>query len=132
MCIKHLSQHARVVHGQCCHVQEPEVAEEQLSAADAAVTVSSETPAPASKAEAAEKPVSKAPARNTRIAAPAAKIRLGTKSVPCASLSAAFLEHCGAMCLVNHHEQQACGPSACEHDQAQYVFLADVRMAGRC
>ena len=70
-----------VVHGLCCHVQEPEVAEEQHSGADAAVTVSSETAAPASKAEAAEKPISKAPARNTRIAAPAAKIRLGSKYV---------------------------------------------------
>jgi len=63
------------------------VAEEQhsLDPADAAVTVSSETAAPASKAEAAEKPISKAPARNTRIAAPAAKVRLGSKYVLCAS-----------------------------------------------
>lgn len=38
-----------------------------------------EAAAPASKAEAAEKPASKAQARSARVAAPAAKIRLGSK-----------------------------------------------------
>ena len=53
---------------------------EQPSAADAAVTVNaSEAAAPASRGEGAEKPASKAAVRNTRVAAPAAKIRLGSK-----------------------------------------------------
>ena len=62
------------------HVQEPEVEVEQPSATDAAVTVNAnEAAAPASKAEAAEKPASKAQARSARVAAPAPKIRLGSK-----------------------------------------------------
>ncbi len=53
---------------------------EQPSATDAAVTVNAnEAAAPASKAEAAEKPASKAQARSARVAAPAPKIRLGSK-----------------------------------------------------
>ena len=62
------------------HEQEPEAVTEQPSAADAAVTVNpSEASAPASRVEAAERPASKAAARSTRAAAPAAKIRLGSK-----------------------------------------------------
>ena len=58
------------------------------SAADAAVTVNaSEAAAPASKAEAAEKPVGKAAARSTRVAAPAAKVRLGSKCAPFLSIT---------------------------------------------
>ena len=53
---------------------------EQPSDVDAAVTVNaSEAAAPASRVEAADKPASKAAARNTRVTAPAAKIRLGSK-----------------------------------------------------
>ena len=68
------------------NMQEAEA--EQASGADAAVTVNaSEVALPAAKAEAVEKPASKAPARSTRVAAPSAKIRLGSKCVA-SSLSA--------------------------------------------
>ena len=64
-------------------LQDSEMEAEHPASADAAVLVNaSEMGAPAAKAEAAEKPPSKAPARSTRAAVPAAKIRLSSKCAP--------------------------------------------------
>ena len=63
---------------------------EQPASADAAVVVNaSEAGPPAAKAEAAEKPASKAPARSIRAAVPAAKIRLSSKCAPLCPLCSA-------------------------------------------
>ena len=71
---------------------------EQPGSADAAVVVNaSEVGLPAAKVEAAEKPASKAPARSTRAAVPAAKMRLSSKCAPVPSLPSAWC--CRAMNL---------------------------------